>query len=460
MRRLATAVLLGALLPQQNALPAQSVNDQLVARYQRAHADELLEAGTRHVNLGLAMRKSGMVQQATYEFVRAVEVSESRLAYATKVLGLMRSLGDAFWSSKRKKTSSASIAAYKKRADALRREDRKGQVKLAKTAAKAKLPDRERVHWLAALRLGAELEITSKGAKIDGVKVSAETAEWLQGQTIAVDGKRAFDPGANKTPKLEGVVEFASDELVVRTDLGKLRAQRLHALGLALCAPLAERLEATPAQTLRLFVFARRESYDAYLAAIGHGDAVSRGLCDYGSYQTIVCAEDLEDDDLHALVLHELTHLYFFGCSPVRMPDWYAEGLAETYGGQGTFAWDGKKLTTGGPMRADRIAAVKAKPLPLRELLTGDAMQLLQTDRDAGMRYYAQCQLLQRFLLRDDSPYRARFLWWEDEVRGKLAGASTSRLGDGAPAKAAFDRLFGAQLGALEQAFVSWLAEQ
>ena len=52
-------------------------------------------------------------------------------------------------------------------------------------------------------------------------------------------------------------------------------------------------------------------------------------------------------------MLHELSHLFWFGCAPVAMPDWYAEGFAESFGGQGTFTWDGAKLAIGGLMRRD-----------------------------------------------------------------------------------------------------------
>ena len=134
--------------------------------------------------------------------------------------------------------------------------------------------------------------------------------------------------------------------------------------------------------------------------------------------------------------------------------------MRPSFGGQGTFTWDGAKLTIGGLMRRDRLDAVKKDPMPLRELLAGDAAQLLATDHAKGMRYYAQCWALQRFLLQPAGPWRERFLAWEAECRGALPGAtSTVRLGQAQPAVAAFERVFGKELAAIETAFRDWLED-
>ena len=66
----------------------------------------------------------------------------------------------------------------------------------------------------------------------------------------------------------------------------------------------------------------------------------------------------------------------FFGTAPAFLPDWYAEGFAESFGGQGTFTWDGKTLQTGGLLAKHRLAALQQAPLPLRELLAGSSGRL------------------------------------------------------------------------------------
>lgn len=450
------------------AAAAQSARDLNVKEYEKRKLEELVEIGQRHVDLGWSIRKTGLQQQATFQFVRAVELSEGQHRGASMVLGIVRNYGEAFWRKARKKPTRASLLRYQKKAAAIEVKNQKSHAKLAKFAQKARLDEQARGHWLTAMQLGAELEINSRGAKIGGQKVAPEHVEWLQEQTIEVGGERRFDAGsvARKpgaaAPQLSGFVEASSDQVVVRTDLPEADCKELCALGTALCEPLAERLEGLPVKPLRLLVFGKRADYDAYLSARGYGDAThARGLCDYLGYQAMLCAEGLEPADLQALVLHELTHLFFWGTSPVTMPDFYSEGLAETFGGQGTFTWDGKKLATGGPMRQDRVAAVKQNPLPLAELIAVDALRLLGEDRDRAMVFYAQCQLLQRFLLEPGGKWEKRFEWWENECRGSLPGStSTARPGDARPARAAFERLFAQDLEAIETAFRAWLAEQ
>jgi hypothetical protein len=441
---------------------AQSPTELLRKDYEKQVEEELIATGQRHVNLGWKIRNSGLQQQATWQFLRAVEASKGKHQGAQMVLNATRTYGDVFWRKARKKASKASLLDYEKKAAAAELDDRQGQVKLAKAAGKARLHDQAFEHWVEALKLGAKVEIQKDVARVDGEAVPLELAERLQKVTIEVNGgQRRFDAVGAKAPRLPAAVEFGDERLVVRTDLGLDTAKVLHALGLALWGHLQDRLDGAPVRPLRLFVFAKRADYDAYLQASGNGAAAGgSGLCDYGAFQTLVAAEGLAEADLHALVLHELSHLFFFGSSPVAMPDWYAEGFAECFGGQGTFRWDGKALAVGAPMRADRVAAVKQAPMTLRQLLAGDAESLLATDHAQGMRFYAQCMLFQRWLLEAKNPWRERFLDWELQCRGKLDGASMARLGDPKPAQNAFDAAFGKDLDAMEKAFRVWLDGQ
>jgi hypothetical protein len=457
LRRLGLAALLLVV-----AAPTQNANDLLVAEYQKRRDEERLEAGQRHVSLGWSIRDSGLIQQATWQFVRAVEVSDGKHDGARLVLNIVRNYGEAFWKKRKKAASKASLSAYEKKAAAIERDDLKGQVKLAKLAQKAKLNGAMTEHWLAALRLGAKIEIVDGAGKIEGEAVPGEFAKWLKDQTTEVNGGKArFEPAGAKAPRLTGVREVGNGQVVVRTDVPGFVADELHALALAQWPLLQERLDGAPLRPLQLFVFGKRADYDAYLRACGHGVALGgAGLCDYGTFQTLVCAEGLAAEDLHAMVLHELAHLFFFGSSPVAMPDWYAEGFAESFGGQGTFTWDGKKLQIGGAMRRDRVDAMKKAPMPLRELMAANAGQLLMVDHDRGLCYYAQCHALQRWLQLPTNPWRERFLAWEDECRGALPGVqTTARFGDPAPAAAAFDRVFGKELDTLETAFLVWLKD-
>jgi hypothetical protein len=119
---------------------------------------------------------------------------------------------------------------------------------------------------------------------------------------------------------------------------------------------------------------------------------------------------------------------------------------------------ENKRLRIGDAMRRHRIEAIKREPMPLREMTSARAEQLLASDHDRAMRFYAQAWAFQRWLLGDENPWRERFVAWEAECRGALPGAqSTARFGDPGPAAAAFERVFGKELDAMEQAFRAWL---
>ena len=457
------APLCASLLLLLAPLPAQSTREMLQTDYYKAREAALFDASQRHLELGSWARKQWLVPQATSQFLRAVEVGEGRNQGAITVLGLMRGYGDAFWRGNKKKPPASLLADYERRATAIERQSRKARAELAQRAARASMADESRLQWLAVLRLGGVLDYDSKGnAKIDGEAIPAELADWLGQQTTKVNGgQRAFEAAGASAPRLEGLCEQKSDKLIVRTDLGMEQARALHALGTALWPVLQDRLDGAPTRPLGLYVFEQRRDYEAYLDARGLGiHKAARGLADYGTFQTLVCAEGLPDADLQAITLHELSHLFFFGTAPAFLPDWYAEGFAETFGGQGTFTWDGKTLQTGGPMARHRLLALQQEPLPLRELLAADAAALLAADQPKGLRFYAEAWALQRFLREDRNPWGARFLHWEAQCRGAVLGAPEGgRYGDTSGARAVFDRLFSSDLDQLEAAFGEWLAK-
>jgi hypothetical protein len=204
-------------------------------------------------------------------------------------------------------------------------------------------------------------------------------------------------------------------------------------------------------------------------------DSAASGLAEYGSFQTIVSAEGRADPELQALVLHELSHLFFWGTAPAAMPDWYAEGFAETFGGQGTFKFDGKELALGGVMERHRLDPLLKEPLPLAELLAGDAEELWAKDPPKALRFYTAAWAFQRFLRSVGCPWREEFLRWEARCRGTVLGnaqiqpggaaggpagaggkpgaAATPRYGDRKPAQTLFHEMFGKQLTEIDKAF-------
>ncbi len=459
-------VLFAALLV--TVVNAQSGTDLIVADYYKVRDRELAEAGQRHLKLGSWARDAGLVPQATSQFLRAVEVGQGHNPGAQTVLGIMRGLGDAFWSRRREHPPKALLADFARRSDGVEARTRKAHADLARRALRAHLDDACREHWLTVLRLGGELDVDAKGQwRLDGQRVPDDLADWLQQQTAEVAGKPVYEIAGTAAPKLEHMIEQKSDQLVVRTDLSIEPAQQLHALGSALWPLLQARLDGAPTRQLRLFVFQKRADYEHYLDARQLGQhKAGRGLADYAAFQTLVCAEGLADADLQAIVLHELSHLFFYGTAPAVMPDWYAEGFAEQFGGQGTFRWDGTTLEVGGLMRRDRIVDLQEHPIPLAELIAGDAAQLLASSPDQGHRFYAECWALHRFLLDPHCKWNARFVHFEQKCRDQVLGAPQVALGkapgmpngSAMPASAVFQQLFGEDLAQVDAAFQAWLA--
>ena len=163
------------------------------------------------------------------------------------------------------------------------------------------------------------------------------------------------------------------------------------------------------------------------------------------------------------MCLHEMSHLFMYGVTPVVMPSWYSEGFAETYGGEGTFAWKDGKLVAGGVMQGSEIAPIKGAPgyISLSELLGGDALKILTKDRAGGRRFYAESWAFLRWIRTASSPeMQSRFHLFETVCRGQALGAQAGkpREQDANPALSEFQRRFGADLPTMEKAFKEWLA--
>ncbi len=447
-------------------LCALAASQQRVAEYEKLRTKTLAEAGQRHLELGSWARDQGLVPQGTAQFLRAVAVSEGKHPGAVQVLGIMRGHGDAFWKLRKKRPTKALLAEFDRRAALTEKGNRKDHAELAHRAHLAELTKQAEGHWRQVLELGGELVRDDKGVTIDGKRIPAELAEWLAGETRDDQkGRPVFEAAGSAAPRLAGLVVHEDAALQVRTDLPGDAAAKLHALGSALLPHLRERLDGAPVQRLVLTVFQKHADYVAYLTARGMaGHATTPGLCDYGTFQTLVTATQADgtayaEGDLQAMVLHELAHLYFFGVAPAVMPDWYAEGFAESFGGQGTFTWDGTQLTIGGRMAPHRLEPLRAAPLPLRELVDVRVALLLAMDRKKGLTYYAQCWALVHFLRQPDCAWHERFAAFEAACRGKALGAPErgQPVPNPVPASVEFARQFGADLDALDAAFRAWL---
>ena len=460
-----TALLL-ALLVAPSVARAQDDPADLKARFLRKERAVLVEAGNRHLDLVWWCRNRGLTAQATMEIAKAVEVSRDENAGAHSVLQLMREQDEQFWK-KRRPGSESSRKSYEKKATKARRDDQEDFFELAEWAWKKEIEDDALSIYRHVLQVAdAGLEFDEEGRIVleFGLIPAAASAELKEG-AVTIDGRLYLrNEFLTSLPDLDDIHEVDSPTLRVRGTVPKEEVEALHAMGLALMPHLEADLHAKPTRKFDLFVFATRSDYHGWLDS---ADLAYRrngaGLADPQTFTAMVCAEEIEDPMLVAgMALHELTHLFWYGISPSVLPDWFEEGYAETFGGQGTFTWDGKKLTVGGKMDEFRLATLRDREelLPLSELLAADNVSYINEGVERGQLYYAQSWAFVRYLREVASAdVQGRFDTWVNRCVGNALGVDfkNARGRDTYPATDLFRKTFGKELRTIEQDFLEWV---
>jgi hypothetical protein len=441
----------------------KSAAEELRARKKEA----LVKASRRHVELGIWCRDAGLVSQASAQFIRAVEVSEGEDAWAVRILDLMRRLDDAFWKKVMKNPGPAYLRTYAKRAKKAEEDSLDDRLALAKWAAKKKeLGEEAFAEFQAIVRaLDLPLETDATGAVVlPSGPLPPEISKRLVDGAIMINGRRwVRDAFLSKMPEITEVQEATSESLRVRTQGGEAQAKDLLAVCEACLPSLETDTGGRPTQRMQVFVFAKRADYETWLdRADLAGFKKAAGVADGATFTTVIAGEGLEGAALHGVTLHEMSHLFQYGVTPVVMPSWYAEGFAETYGGDGTFTWDGTTLKGGGVMASHRVAPLKAEGyVPFAQLFASDALKLIQAAQGGAGTFYASSWALRRWLRSGAAPEIAeRFAMWETMCRGGALGATAGKphSGDTTPATQLFQTMLGGQLPALEPAFKAWLA--
>lgn len=461
-----TLRILIALLGSAALLAAQ---DAARTEFERQRTRALAENGQRHLQLGSWARDQGLVPQATAQFLLAVEVAEGKNPGAIQVLGIMRSLDERFWTARRERPGRALLDQFEKRARRALREDREARWKVAKFASGRKL-DVEALREYRALVgvVGDALEVDAKGRIVlDVGTVPEDVSARILAETVTIDERRCpKDETTVGLPDAANVHERATPELRVRGTIAPERIADLHALGTALMPLIEERIGGRPVERVRVFVFATRAEYAAYLAA----NALQRferagGFADYGPQQAIVCAEECDERGLRGLFLHELVHLFDYQVSPTALPSWYAEAFAESIAGPGAFRWHEGRLELGGAMAAEqrRALADGIDGFDLRALVSADVGVLWAQDAVRARRFYVEARGLLEFLRTGAGDRVAgRFAAWEAMCRGKALGARPRAPGekpaypDAREARQLFEDMFGGEFATLQAAFVAW----
>jgi hypothetical protein len=459
------ASLLGACLLLASPSP-QGRLEQAILDFKLERERVLVQCGQRHLDYGLELRKKGLTLQAATQLTQAVEASRGLNDNARYVLGLMQQYDDAFWKRKGARPGAARLETYAKKAARLRQDDQVDQLGLVRWAERKNLDEQafdELSELLLALDEPLVFEAGEKGALVlPGGKLSGPLAERVRAEVIQINGRPYVrDAFLRRVPELREVFETSSPELRVRSTTSEAESARLHAAAAALLPILREELGTTHERRLQIAVLHERKTYGAYLDLAGlSAHKAAGGFADRVTGTAVLCSEGATDELVLGLALHELVHLCQLTAAPAAFPSWYLEGGAEAYGGQGTFAWDGKTLTTGGKMASLRLEELRAQPLPLRELLEADALVLLARDALAARRFYAQSWAFLRFLREGAGPEIAgRLERWREQCLGSVLGADLYKpyAMDPSASRALFLELFEADLARLEAEFVPWL---
>jgi hypothetical protein len=290
-------------------------------------------------------------------------------------------------------------------------------------------------------------------------------ARLMRADAIEINGlPYVRDTFLRRVPQVKRVFEKSTPELRVRSTTSVEEAEHVHAACAALLPVLDADLGLAPGRRLQVIVIGERAHYNTYLdLADLSSHRAADGFADRVAATAVLCREGSDDAHVLGLALHELAHLHQLSVTPAAFPSWYREGWAESFGGTGTFTFDGTTLETRLPMSAARLAEVRAAPFPLRELLDADALALLAADKTAARRYYAQSWAFLRFMRRGaGDALAAKFVDWETRCRGQALGFELGGASEDAhrAAAALFQRMFEEDLDKLERGFGEWLIRQ
>ena len=480
-----------------------SPREDAAATFAKKRLELRLAQSQRHLEYGLELRKQGLPTQSAAQIVLANEIGEGANPGATQVFAIMRQYDEAFWKRHGSRPSPKKVELYEKKARELADKDARELLELVDWAATRQCEAQATaICRELLLERGEPLECDAKGRILFGSgAIHAAISTKILAESVVINGKRYVrDELLAKLPDLAALHEVADAELLVRTTTSLEEAREIHALGKALLPRLAEELGALPGRRLPLYVFGKRAEYESLLDALSlSAHKIAMGVAPNRPFAALVSAEDVavkregagagegpeggtgesgggdsgeveipEDAErsptrtrLHGVCLHELVHLYSAAISRTAFPAWYEEGLADTYGGAGTFDWDGARLETGGLIDRARIEGllVPGGRMTISDLFLTEALERWRKGKDAGLAFYAQSWAFLRYLRTGaGESVAARFRTWEDRCRGQVLGWELGRpSGSRVPANNLFLEMFGEELPKLEVGFAEWL---
>lgn len=401
-------------------------------QYQKLRLQLGAESAERHLSLANSLEDKWIYIQALDQFRLAAELAEGRLKWKTsRAYQVMRNLDPALIESNYRYPTKAERIRYRSKAGLLHGKDRKGWKKLADYAAahsKELLEEALQGYRKLIKDTGDVLEFDEKGRILlpEGAipKDISDRLGKSEGTTAVNESRCLRNEFFKCIPEVHQV--YKRESKIVRIYCEEERDESFEWLDLgdALHARLRKDFGDSPEEPLSLFVFIDRATYEAYCRTSGNGHyAKLNGFTHLQQRFSVICLErkgggELAREDVHALLLHELVHLFHYGTTLIRMPCWFEEGLAESYGGRRAFEWKGGKLKITGDLDRERLGRF-LKPdalIEMDEFLDMDMRRLLAGSADAALLFYSQSRIFLDYLRNGAGARTARrFRQWEED---------------------------------------------
>lgn len=447
---------------------AQAEQDAGVEKYFEQKASVDAATGERHRTIGDWCVNKGLLEQAREQFALAISRGRGQARdKATAALTALERLTPDQIKKRFHPPSGKELKLYRLRVAKAALEDRRGLKELADSAWSAgeSLADVAAAGYGRLIDTAPDIpEFDAEGRIVLDVGTVPEPISKTVcdgGGAITINGRlRVRCAFLRRIPSVDAIYMAESEDLAFFSEESLDEAIGLHEVGAALLPHLKNDLGAEPDRVLNVCVFHEAESYDEYCAQSGHQEyTASNGFTNLEDFLSVVRVPDrngraLTDFQVQSIVLHELVHLFQFAITATPMPSWYAEGLAETYGGVSTYEWDGraKRLRVKGLIERRRIDSLRAagNMIGLEEFLDLEARNLHSLDRAKTERFYTQAWAFLRFLRVGAGRTAAKKLAaWEALCR-------QNRL-DSAAARSRFRLAFGKNMKSLEKDFVVFL---
>lgn len=387
------------------------------------------DSGKRHLVLANSLEDRKVLSQAIEQFQLAADRAQGpKQVLAAKAVKMLREMPQDRAENYYHHPTKKERIRYRGKAAAEHMKDRKGWMRLAEFAGKhPEVLMNEAMEWYGKLiedsREFLEIDEDKRIVLREGTVPDYISNEFLDSKgLISINGKPYLRTGVLEN--IMGIDELhgiESKKLVILFQEGREELDGLLKMGGDLHSLLKSDLGDSPDQPLTLLILSGREAYETCCSdADEHRYKTYQGFVDRMNRVAVVCTASAEGggDTFHVvecIALRELVRLFHYRITEVEMPDWFLEGLAETYGGRGTFECSKGRTRFKGMAERSRIEELQSSgALELEKFLFNPQ---ITSDKARTERFYTQAWAFRRFLNTPaGSRAKKKIEGWEEET--------------------------------------------